>query len=345
MAGSLQGDGTAADNGRVTTHPRFVGSGVQPLIDAVKAAGADPGDLRAVVWQATWARGYEDVVAPAPAIRLKEEGFVVFARAVSAQRYAAIIDTSRALWALVARGVVPPLGARVRIVPAIVDGEISWDVTILETLGIGLTIRFGAKEKETNAWVEHVREALNRIAEAEVDRRKAIVIERRTLVAIEPVKPFKEELDILHEALRKRIDAETSGTPEERAAYERGNEKQRKAIVEEIKARRLRRYNEEVALLRERIPELAAEHEKRRIANLELRAAVAELEDAASRSRGVTERVTTVENQLNAVAAASLLVNADLDALDALGPDDFDEIAHTVELLYDLIPRRAQRRP
>jgi hypothetical protein len=328
----------------VTTHARFVGSGVQPLVDAVKAAGADPGDLRAVVWQATWARGYEDVVAPAPAVRLREEGFVVFARTVTSGRYAAIIDTTRALWALVARGQLPPLGSRVRIVPAFAGGEIGWDVTILEALGIGLTIRFGTKGNENSAWIDRLRAALERIGDAEIERRKAIVIERRAIVAIEPVKPFKNELDALHEAMRKRVDAETAGTPEERAAFERGNEKQRKAILEECKARRTRRYNEELAKLRERVPELSAAHAIRNAAVAEVRAVIAELEDAASRSRGVTERVTTVENQLEAVETAGLLVSADLDALDALGPADFPDLSRTVELLYDLIPRRAQKR-
>jgi hypothetical protein len=328
----------------VTTHARFVGSGVQPLVDAVKAAGGEPGDLRAVVWQATWARGYEDVVAPAPAVRLKEEGFVVFARSIGTRRYATIIDTSHALWALVARGVMPPLGSRVRIVPAIIQHEIEWDITVLETLGLGLTIRFGAKAGETSDWIVKLREALARIASAEVERRKAIVVERRALVTIEPVKPFREELDALHEELRHRIDAETAGTAEERAAYERGNERQRKAIVEECKARRLRRYNEELALLRARVPELAAGHDKRLASNSASRAAVAELEDAASRSRGVTERVGTVAHQLTAIDSAGLLMNADHDALDALGAPDFNELARTVELLYDLIPRRAQKR-
>jgi hypothetical protein len=328
----------------VSTHARFVGSGVQPLVDAVKAAGADPGDLRSVVWQATWARGYEDVVAPAPAIRLKEEGFVVFARSFAPRRYATIIDTGHALWALVARGVMPPLGARVRIVPTIVQHEIEWDVTVLETLGLGLIIRFGAKAGETGDWIDKLRDALTRIADAEVERRKAIVIERRALVTIEPVKPFRDELDALQETLRLRVDAETAGTPEERAAYERGNEKQRKAIVEECKARRLRRYNEEIAKLRERIPELAAAYEKRLGSNSASRAAVAELEDTASRSRGVTERVSTVEHHLAAIDAAGLLVSADNEALDALGAADFGELSRTVELLYDLIPRRAQKR-
>ncbi|MGD0475635.1 MAG: hypothetical protein ABSB70_20810 [Candidatus Velthaea sp.] len=328
----------------MTTHARFVGSGVQPLVDAVKAAGADPGDLRAVVWQATWARGYEDVVAPAPAVRLKEEGFVVFARSIAARRYATIIDTGHALWALIARGIMPPLGSRVRIVPAIVQHEIEWDVTVLETLGLGLTIRFGAKAGETGDWIDKLRDALARIAEAEIERRRAIVVERRALVTIEPVKPFRDELDALQEELRHRVDAETAGTPEERAAYERGNEKQRKAIVDECKARRLRRFNEELAKLRERIPELAAAHEKRLAANNASRAAVAELEDAASRSRGVSERVATVEHQLTAIDAAGLLVSADHDMLDALGAADFNELARTVELIYDLIPRRAQKR-
>lgn len=297
-----------------------------------------------MVWQATWARGYEDVVAPAPAIRLKEDGFVVYARSIGPRRYATIVDTGHALWALVARGVIPPLGARVRIVPAIVQHEIEWDITILETLSLGLTIRFGPKAGETGDWIDKLRDALARIAEAEVERRKAIVIERRALVTIEPVKPFRDELDALHEALRRRVDVETAGTPEERAAFERGNEKQRKAIVEECKARRLRRYNEELAVLRERIPELAAAHEKRLAANSASRAAVAELEDAASRSRGVTERVGTVAHQLTSIDAAGLLISADHDALDALGMADFNEVARTIELLYDLIPRRAQKR-
>ncbi len=324
----------------MATHARFVGSGVQPLVDAVKAAGGEPGDLRAVVWQATWARGYEDVVAPAPAARLKEEGFVVFSRPINGNRYAAIVDTTRALWALVSRGVAPPLGSRVRIVPAFIEGEIGWEVTVLETLGLGLKVRFGPKQHETTAWVDHLHNALERIAEAEIERRRAIVAERRALITVEPVKPFREELEAMQEAIRQRVDAETSGSPEERLAFERGNEKQRKAIIEELKARRLKRYNDELALLRERIPELAAINEQRQKAVAENRAAVAELEDAASRSRGISERVNTVENQVDAVAAAGLLVTADLTLLDNLSGNDFNEIAATVELLYDLIPRR-----
>jgi hypothetical protein len=328
----------------VTTHARFVGSGVQPLVDAVKAAGGEPGDLRAVVWQATWARGYEDVVAPAPAVRLKQEGFVVFARSIAPQRYATIVDTGHALWALIARGVIPPVGSRVRIVPAMVQHEIEWNISILDTLALGLTIRFGVKAGETNDWIEKLRDAVARIAAAEVERRRAIVVERRALVTIEPLRPFRDELEVLQEALRHRVDAEAAGTPEERAAFERGNEKQRKAIVDECKARRLRRFNEELARLRDQIPELTAAHDKRQAANDASRAAVAELEDAASRSRGVTERVGTVENQLTAIEAANMLVGADHETLDALGAADFDELAHTVELLYDLIPRRAQKR-
>lgn len=328
----------------MTTHARFVGAGVQPLVDAVKAAGADPGDLRAVVWQATWARGYDDVVAPAPAVRLKEEGFVIFARPVGSERFAGIIDTGHALWALVARGVLPPLGARVKIVPAFVGGEIGWDVSILESLGLGLTIRFGTRNKETAVWAELLRAALTRIAEAEIERRKAIVAERRSIISAGPVKPFREELDALHEQLRARVDAEAAATPEERAAYERGNEKKRKQIIEECKNRRMKRYQEELTLLKARIPELQAAHEKRITANVDLLTMATELEDSASRSRGVSERVGTVENQLAAVESAGPLVSCDLDQLGALGPNDFEEIAHTVALLYDMLPRRAQKR-
>jgi hypothetical protein len=230
------------------------------------------------------------------------------------------------------------------MMPAFVGGEIGWDVTILETLGLGLSIRFGAKGTENGAWVEALRAALKHIAEGEVERRKAIVIERRSIVAIEPIKPFREELDALHDEMRKRVDTETAGTLEERVAFERGNEKQRKAIVDECKSRRLRRYNEELAKLRERIPDLTAAHEKRLLVNQRVRNSLAELEDAASRSRGVTERVTTVENQLAVVASAGLLVSADIDALNRLGSNDFEEASRTVELLYDLIPRRAQKR-
>jgi hypothetical protein len=344
LAKTLQASFDFADEGEVTTHARFVGSGVQPLVDAVKAAGADPGDLRAVVWQATWARGYEDVVAPAPAARLKESGFVVFSRGIGDDRYAAIVDTSHALWAIVARGKMPSLGSQVKIVPAFDKGEIGWNVTVVEALGLGITVRFGAKVDENSAWAEHLRSALVRIGDAEIANRKAIVLERRSLASIEPVQPLRDELDRLHEALRLRVDAETAGTPAERAAFARGNEKQRKAIVDECKARRLRRYNEELALLREQMPELTAAHEKKALANAQSRAAVAELEDAASRSRGITERLESVENQLAAVETSGLLVSADLDVLDAVGSSEFVELSRSVELLFALIPRRAQKR-
>jgi hypothetical protein len=334
-----------ADKREVTTHARFVGSGVQPLVDAVKAAGADPGDLRAVVWQATWARGYEDVVAPAPAIRLKEEGFVVFARPVGTDRSVTVVDTTHALWALVARGDVPPLGSRVRVVPAFIDGEIGWDLTIIETLGLGLVIRFTPKTAaDTNAWAERLRAALFRIDQAQVAHRKAIVAERRALITLDPVKPFKEEVEALHEALRLRVDAETAGTAAERLAFERGNEKQRKAIVDECKLRRRKRYDEEMALLRERIPELQAIHNERTAALADVRSAVAELEDAASSSRSVTERIATVRKRLASVETAGLVVSGDLDALDNLGSTDFEEICRTVELLDELIPRRGLKR-
>jgi hypothetical protein len=329
----------------VTTHGRYVGSGVQPLVDAVKAAGGDPGDLRAAVWQATWARGYEEVVAPPNAVRLKEEGFVVFSRAISENSYATVVDMTHALWALIARGVVPPAGSRVRIVPAIADGELSWDVTILEMLGLGLSIRFGPKVDETPAWIEAMRGALDRIRYFEIERRKAIVVERRALVAIEPVKPLRAVLDALQEDIRQRVEAETGGTVAQRLAFEKGNDKQRKAVLEEIKAHRLTRFNEEIARLREQIPEMTAAHERQLAAHNAGRALVAELEDAASRSRSVSEEVTIVEHRLATVVTAGMLVSADLDVLNALGAGDFVELARTIELLHDLIPRRASKRP
>ena len=325
-------------------HAHFVGSGVQPLVDAVKANGGDPGDLRSAVWQATWARGYEDVVAPAPAARLKEEGFIVYTRAIDSRQYAAVVDTANSLWALVARGILPPLGSRVRLVPAIVEGGMGWDITILETLALGLTVRFGAKAGETNDWIDALRFSLGRINEFEYERRGAIVAERRLIIAVPPVKPFRAELDALHEEMRKRVDAETAATSEERTAYDKGNEKQRKCIIDDCKKRRLVRYNEELALLRARVPELQADHEKRSAELARTRVAITELEDAASRSRGVTERITVVENQLAAIKAAGLLVTADVGALEALGTSDFSEISRSVELLFDLIPRRNLKR-
>jgi hypothetical protein len=335
--------GAFADITVVTTHARFVGSGVQPLIDAIRDAGGDPGDLRAVVWQATWARGYDDVVAPAPAARLKEQGFVVYTHPIDHRTYATIIDTTRALWALIARGQPPPLGSRVKIVPTIQDGVMGWDIHVVDVLGIGLRIAFQTGPREGPVWAERLQNAINRIAVAEVERRQAIVNERRTIIGVAPVKPFREELDALHEAMRKQVDAETAARPDERAAYERGNEKQRKAIIDEVKRRRVERYNEELEALKARIPELREDHERRLAALAESNRAISELEDAASRSRGITERIALVESRLKEVRESSLTVIADFELLDALGPSDFEDIAHTVELLFDLIPRRTKR--
>ena len=328
----------------MTIHSHFVGAGVQPLIDAVRATGADPGDLRAAVWQATWARGYEDVVAPAPAARLKQDGFIIFARVIDARHYAAVVDTGRALWALVARGDFPKLGARVRVAPAFVAGEIDWDVTILETLGLGMSIRFGARGDETNSWVDALRVALQRIATAEVERRKAILIERRALIPLEPVKPFREEIEALQEQIRQRVEAEGAARPAERAAFDRGNEKQRKSIIDEVKRRRMHLFETESAALRARMPELQAENAARQVSNAEILASMGELEDAGSRSRGITERVDAIASEITTVEAGQLLVSCDPNTFEALGPADFDEISSTVELLKDLIPSRAPKR-
>ena len=57
----------------------------------------------------------------------------------------------------------------------------------------------------------------------------------------------------------------------------------------------------------------------------------------------ITERIALVESRLKEVRESSLTVIADFELLDALGPSDFEDIAHTVELLFDLIPRRTKR--
>ena len=86
----------------------------------------------------------------------------------------------------------------------------------------------------------------------------------------------------------------------------------------------------------------SAPWKSRLAANEQNQAAVEQLEDAASRSRSVTQRIATAEQQLDAVSAAGLLVNAELDYLDSLGATDFPELSRTIELLYDLIPGRAR---
>jgi hypothetical protein len=328
----------------VTTHTQLVGSGLQPLIDEIKAAGADPGDLRALVWQATWARGYEDVISPVPVLRQKKEGFVILTRSFDRDRYAVIIDTAQALWALVVTGVAPPVGSRVRIVPASFAGQFRWEVTVLEALGLGLSIRFGPKLDETELWANSLRGALARIGNAEIQRRKAIVVERRWLVTVEPVPPLRQQIHDLEEHLRQRVDRETAATPEERLAYERGDEKQRKATVHLCKTRRLTRYTEELARFKDSIPDLTAVYNERLAANAEAQATVARLEDSASESRGLTARLAIVEQQLDVVSSAGLLVGADLRLLDGLDSARFAELSATVELLHDLIPRRATKR-
>jgi hypothetical protein len=119
----------------MSINARVVGSGVQPPVDAVRTMGVAPGDLSAVVWQVTWARGFEDVVVPAPTMRLKEEGFVVFARSLGPRCYATLIDTTHALWALIIRDEMPLTGSRVCLVPTLVKGELGWALSVLETLG------------------------------------------------------------------------------------------------------------------------------------------------------------------------------------------------------------------
>jgi hypothetical protein len=325
------------------SNARFQSNGVDALIDALQHAGETPGDIRDHLWQAAWSRGYQDVVIPLPMPDTKIEGFVVLERTYSRKSTVVCVDDGERLIGIVAEFPEVSLGSKVRIVP-LYGAAMGWSMKVLASLGCGLSIRFDENERADTQWIDRLRACLVQVREIESGVRRQIEIQRRHITFVTPPQPFRTEMEAADKELRERV---LSGgySDEEKKLLARAKTQEATNKVVAIRNKRLvEAYRAEVVKFREQIPELRAEYDRKMEAYAEYRKAVDLCNEVDAASRSITDASLKASEMLNAIETAVLNVKANgLDRIEENPKGNFHELIATIDLLFELLPKRIQR--
>jgi hypothetical protein len=325
------------------SNARFQSNGVDALIDSLQAAGETPGDIRDRLWQAAWARGYQDIVIPLPMPDTKIEGFVVLERAYSKKTSLVCVDDGERLIGITAELQAVALGSKVRIVP-LYGISMQWSMRVIATLGCGLQIRFDENERADTQWIDRLRGCLLKVREIEGTVRRQIELDRRRIKFVTPPQPFRTEMEVADKELRERVLA-GGYTEEEKKMLARAKTQDAMTKVVAIRNKRLvDAYRAEVARFREQIPELRAEYDRKMEEYAEFRKAIDMCNEVDAASRSITESTLKASEMLAAIETAVLNVKAPgLDRIEENPKGNFHELVTTIELLYELLPKRLQR--
>ncbi len=325
------------------SNARFQSNGVDALIDSLSAAGETPGDIRDHLWQAAWARGYQDIVIPLPMPETKIEGFVVLERQYSAKCTVVCIDDGERLIGIVAEFPSVSLGAKVRVVP-LYGASMMWSMKVLATLGCGLQIRFDENERGDTVWLDRLRNCLLKVRETETAVRRQIEQDRRRIQFVTPPQPFRTEMEAADKELRERVLAGGYTEEEKRMLAKAKTQEAMQKVVAIRNKRLVEAYRAEVARFREQIPELRAAYDKKMDDYAEFRKAIDLCNDVDAASRSITEASLKASEMLAAIETAVLNVRASgLDRIEENPKGNFHELMSTIELLFELLPKRLQR--
>lgn len=324
-------------------NPRFQSNGVDVLIDGISAAGEVAGDIRERMWQVAWARGYQDVVVPIPVPDVKIDGFCVLAQHFGKRRTMVLVDDGEQLIGLLDELDEPPLGAKVRMQP-LYGTSAHWGFKVLATLGCGLSIRFDDDHVDS-AWLDRLKKCLSDIREGEVALRRQIEIERGKIEFVLPPTPFRVEMEKADKEIRDRVTAGGYTDEESRMLARAKNNQAEIAKVIAMRDKRLvDAYRVEVTAFRAQIPELRAEYDKKMEAYAEFRRLIDHCNETDSASRAVTDASLRATSQLETIEQAVLNVRAnDLERIEANPRQHFSEIIQTIDLLFELLPKRLQK--
>ena len=325
------------------SNARFQSNGVDSLIDSLSAAGEKPGDMRDHLWQAAWARGYQDIVIPLPMPDTKIDGFVVLERQYSPKCTLVCVDDGEHLVGIVAELPNVALGAKVRIVP-LYGASMNWSMKVMATLGCGLQIRFDENERAEPSWLDRLRNCLLKVREIETAVRRQIELDRRRIQFVTPPQPFRTEMEAADKELRERVLAGGYADDEKRMLARAKTQDAIQKVVTIRNKRLVEAYRAEVVRFREQIPELRAAYDQKMEEYAEFRKAIDLCNDVDAASRSVTEASLRASEMLAAIETAVLNVRAiGLDRIEENPKGNFHEIVSTIELLFELLPKRLQR--
>ena len=333
------------------TTPRYRRSAVRAVLETVTQEPRASNEAHDALWAALWNRRYDDVDEPVWVPDAVYAGLLVFARRFPEGTTLTAVDTGDAF--VVFRGLPepPPIGSRVRVLPAARD---HWKFADgVQPLGLGIDLRFDEHTApgQDVTWIAALRDGLRHVGDALDAHREDLAARRAHLGALNEPATLEEIWREEVSAISDRVMVETDYTPDEhtqiaaaRAKGPRYADETERKIVDARRARFTQRGNEEIARFKEeRWPEIrdAAIDEIKKYN--EFRTEIVRLEDAIHRIRTINERAMKAFAMLDKVEAADFRVRSSaFDAAKLNDPLYAEEMLRTIELLHSAIPHRAQ---
>ena len=302
------------------------------------------------LWAALWNRRYEDVDEPVWVPDALYSGILAFSRSFPEGSTLSGIDTGESFVVFRNLAEPPPIGSRVRILPA---GREQWRFGDgAHPMGLGIDLRFDDHASPgDHSWIGELRDGVQTLSAGLDVHREQLAAHRAQLGARSEPSSLEEIWRDEIAAISERISVETDYTAEEHKAIQKARARgPRYADEEEHRiagARRKRfteRGNEAIAEFKEqRWPEIrdraAAEIKKYN----DYRTEVVKLEDAMTHLRALNERAMKAYRMLDAIEAASFGVRKMTFDKTKLGDAAYaEEMLRTIELLYAAIPQRVQ---
>ncbi len=322
---------------------KFRDHGVHLILDDIARHREDPGTTYDVLWKATWARGYQDVLVPVHGSDTRHEGFLCLAHRLASGRTVVAVDTGERMLAVVdAFDALPGVGAKIRLTAIFVGEAEKWTVRTLASLGCGLTLRFGADpndKRPTDAgWPDKLREALARARVIENGVTRELNTQRMGLPLIEAEPPFKDQMVKLDEDMRKRISSLPLTADEEREKSKLRTQEQANAFFEKRKAKLAEQYRVESLHFRERtIPELRAEYDKRRAQADKIQAEVDRISKLLAENLANVELGAQAAKMIPKIEEANLPITVgDMSPVLEDPQGRFKEMIETIVLLFEI---------
>jgi hypothetical protein len=325
------------------SNARFQGNGVDVLIEGLQAAHESPGDIRDKMWQAVWARGYNDVVIPLPMPDTKIDGFVILERRYSEKHTIVLVDDGERLIGMLDEFPEVSLGSKVRLQP-LYGINVQWSLKVLAQLGCGLQIRFDEAERGDTQWIDRMRTCLLKIREIEAGVRRQIDSDRRRIQFVTAPMPFRTEMEAADKELRERVLAGGYNEEEKRMLARAKSQDAVNKVINIRNKRLVDEYRQEVVRFREQIPELKRAWDKKMEDYAEYRKHVDRCNEVDAASRSITDATLKASEQLNVIETAVLNVRAPgLSTVEESPKSHLNEILATIELLFELVPKRLQK--
>jgi hypothetical protein len=325
---------------------RFQSNGLDVLVDAIVTQRESPEDTRERVWAAAWARGYQEIHVATPMPEVEIKGNVVYAREFPSGRSLICVDAGDVFVGFYDWFEPVPVGSRVRMTPEF-GKKNTWSMKASAMVGCGLAIRFDESASPVRAvgpsWVDRLRACMQSIRDNELAVRKRIEVERSALQFKTEPPPFRSEMEEADKALRERVLQSGYTEDEKRQIAKIKTQEAMQAFVAARNKRLVDIYRAEVLKFREQIPELRAAYDQRYAEYVAFRQAIDHFNEVDARSRSITDQSMRSAQQLDAIEQAILNVRpVALEEVEENPRARFGEIVSTIDLLFELVPKRLQ---